>query len=109
MLAPPPEAAPVPLARDGAPGATFTRRGHPSVAGGNDGKTLVLQATDIVELVRQTLPDLKKRGKDWVGRCPFHQEKTPSFSVSPSKQFFYCYGCKVGGDAITFVMKRDRI
>src|SRR5688572_6554291 len=48
-------------------------------------------------------------GKDYKGLCPFHQEKTPSFTVSPSRQFFYCYGCKEGGNAIDFVMKRDRV
>jgi DNA primase len=52
---------------------------------------------------------LKRRGKDFVGLCPFHQEKTPSFSVSPSKQRFYCYGCEKGGNAIDFVMFRDRV
>ncbi len=71
-------------------------------------KSRVLQETDIVALVGQNVR-LKRRGKDFVGLCPFHQEKTPSFSVTPSKQRFYCYGCKKGGDAITFVMLRDRV
>lgn len=75
---------------------------------GTDFKTQVLQATDIVELVGRSVA-LKRRGKDFVGLCPFHQEKTPSFHVSPSKQFCHCYGCKAGGNAIDFVMKRDRI
>jgi DNA primase len=75
---------------------------------GGDGKTSVLQATDIVELIGRTVP-LKRRGKDFVGLCPFHQEKTPSFHVSHAKQFFYCYGCKKGGNAIDFVMSRDRV
>src|SRR4029079_2442999 len=78
----------------------------PSAA--SDNKTLVLQATDIVELIGQTV-SLKRRGKDYVGLCPFHQEKTPSFTVSPTRQFFHCYGCKAGGNAIDFVIKRDRI
>src|SRR5256714_6127710 len=78
----------------------------PSAA--SDNKTLVLQATDIVELIGQSVA-LKRRGKDFVGLCPFHQEKTPSFHVSPSKQFFHCYGCKTGGNAIDFVIKRDRV
>lgn len=73
-----------------------------------DHKSQVLQATDIVELIGQTV-SLKRRGKDFVGLCPFHQEKTPSFHVSPSRQFFYCYGCKAGGNAIDFVIKRDRV
>jgi DNA primase len=77
--------------------------------GGNDDfKQRVLDATDIVELIGRSVA-LKRRGKDYVGLCPFHQEKSPSFSVSPGKRMFYCYGCKAGGDAITFVMKRDRI
>src|SRR4051794_4923344 len=79
-----------------------------SLNGSGDSKTLVLQATDIVELIGQSVA-LKRRGKDFVGLCPFHQEKTPSFHVSPSKQFFHCYGCKAGGNAIDFVIKRDRV
>jgi len=79
-----------------------------SAPNGTDNKAQVLAATDIVELVGQTV-SLKRRGKDFVGLCPFHQEKSPSFSVSPAKQMFYCYGCKEGGNAIDFVIKRDRI
>ena len=71
-------------------------------------KDRVLAATDIVELVGQSVA-LKRRGKDFVGLCPFHQEKTPSFKVDPSKQYFYCFGCKSGGNAIDFVIKRDRV
>jgi DNA primase len=48
---------------------------------------------------------LKKRGKDYLGTCPFHQEKSPSFSVSPTKQMYYCFGCQAGGNAITFLME----
>jgi len=73
-----------------------------------DVKGQVLQATDLVELISQTVA-LKRRGKDYVGLCPFHSEKTPSFTVSPGKQVFYCYGCKAGGTAFDFVMKRDRV
>jgi DNA primase len=75
---------------------------------GDDFRTRVLQAADIVDLIGRTVA-LKRRGKDFVGLCPFHQEKTPSFHVSPSKQYFHCYGCKAGGTAIDFVMKRDRV
>lgn len=74
----------------------------------SDFKARVLQATDIVDLIGHSVA-LKRRGKDFVGLCPFHQEKTPSFHVSPSKQFFHCYGCKEGGNAIDFVIKRDRV
>ena len=79
-----------------------------SLNAGSDNKALVLQATDIVELIGQSVA-LKRRGKDFVGLCPFHQEKSPSFHVSPSKQFFHCYGCKSSGNAIDFVIKRDRV
>ena len=75
---------------------------------GDDYKSQILGAIDIVQLIGATVA-LKRRGKDYVGLCPFHQEKTPSFHVSPSRQFFHCYGCKAGGNAIDFVMKRDRI
>jgi DNA primase len=74
----------------------------------DDAKGRVLQSTDIVALIGQSVR-LKRRGKDFVGLCPFHQEKTPSFSVSPGKQRFYCYGCEKGGNAIDFVMLRDRV
>ena len=74
----------------------------------NDFKAQVLAAVDIVALIGQSV-SLKRRGKDFVGLCPFHQEKTPSFTVSPSRQFFHCYGCKAGGNAIDFVIKRDRV
>lgn len=74
----------------------------------NDGKAKVLQAVDIVELIGQAVK-LRRRGTKYVGLCPFHQEKTPSFTVDPAKQFFYCHGCKAGGDVFSFVMKRDRV
>src|SRR4051812_44364680 len=79
-----------------------------SSSAGGDSRGQVLAATDIVELIGQSVA-LKRRGKDFVGLCPFHQEKTPSFHVSPGKQFFHCYGCKSGGNAIDFVIKRDRV
>jgi DNA primase len=79
-----------------------------SLGASGDSKAQVLAATDIVELIGQSVA-LKRRGKDYVGLCPFHQEKTPSFHVSPGKQFFHCYGCKAGGNAIDFVIKRDRV
>ncbi len=74
----------------------------------SDGKTKVLEATDIVQLIGQSVK-LVRRGKDYLGLCPFHQEKSPSFSVKPDRQFFYCFGCKASGNAIDYVMKRDRI
>lgn len=75
---------------------------------GLDGKTLVLQAVDIVQLIGQTVA-LKKRGRSYTGLCPFHNEKTPSFHVHPDRGFFKCFGCNAAGNAIDFVMKRDRI
>jgi DNA primase len=75
---------------------------------GNEYKSLVLGATNIVELIGKTV-SLKKRGKNYLGLCPFHSEKSPSFNVDPVKQYFHCFGCKESGDAISFVMKRDRI
>jgi DNA primase len=74
----------------------------------NDVKARVLEATDIVDLVGRSVA-LTRRGKDFVGLCPFHQEKTPSFHVSQAKQFFYCYGCKKHGNALDFVIERDRV
>ena len=63
----------------------------------------ILKRTDIVELIGSYL-SLKQAGKDHVGLCPFHNEKTPSFSVSAQKQLYYCFGCGVGGNAIRFMM-----
>lgn len=74
----------------------------------NDGRTRVLQAVNIVELIGQTVK-LKRVGNSYKGLCPFHSEKTPSFSVNQEKQFFHCFGCKAKGNAIDFVMLRDRL
>ena len=69
----------------------------------------VKERTDIVQLVGTYLT-LKKTGHDSLsGLCPFHQEKTASFSVSPSKQVFYCFGCGKGGDAITFLRELEHL
>ncbi|MBI2429710.1 MAG: DNA primase [Ignavibacteriales bacterium] len=67
----------------------------------------IRNATDIVEYIG-SIVRLKKRGKDYLGLCPFHNEKTPSFSVSSSKQMFYCFGCHRGGDVVKFVMEHDK-
>jgi len=63
-------------------------------------------AADIIEVVSESIV-LKKTGKNFVGLCPFHSEKTPSFSVNPDKQIFYCFGCGAGGDIFEFLMKQD--
>jgi DNA primase len=68
----------------------------------------LLERVDIVEVIDRRVP-LKKSGRNYSARCPFHDEKTPSFSVSPDKQFFYCFGCGAGGNAIGFVMDYDRV
>ncbi|WP_373539083.1 DNA primase [Chamaesiphon sp.] len=59
---------------------------------------------DIVDVIGGHVV-LKKRGKDYLGSCPFHQEKSPSFAVSPVKQMYYCFGCQAGGSAIDFLME----
>src|SRR5882724_1168755 len=63
---------------------------------------------DIVELVGQWVK-LKKAGENWKGLCPFHTEKTPSFTVNPKKGIFHCFGCKAGGDAFSFLRKQERL
>ncbi|MFA5575735.1 MAG: DNA primase [Tissierellaceae bacterium] len=68
----------------------------------------VREASDIVDIVSGYLA-LKKSGSNYVGLCPFHSEKTPSFTVSDSKQFFHCFGCGEGGDVVTFIMKRENL
>ena len=61
---------------------------------------------DIVDIVSQYV-NLKKKGANYFGLCPFHNEKSPSFSVSPGKQMYYCFGCGAGGNVITFVMEYE--
>ena len=68
----------------------------------------LLARVDIVELIGERVP-LKKAGKDYTACCPFHNEKTPSFSVVPSKQFYHCFGCGAHGTALGFVMEFDRL
>ena len=64
--------------------------------------------TDIVRVV-QDYVTLKKKGANWMACCPFHKEKTPSFSVSPAKEIFYCFGCHKGGTVFNFVMEIERV
>ena len=68
----------------------------------------IRESIDVVEFIGQYV-SLKRRGGEFVGLCPFHQEKTPSFSVSPSKQIFKCFGCGAGGDVFTFVQLREKV
>ena len=65
-------------------------------------------AVDIVDLVGRFV-NLRKAGSRWKGLCPFHAEKTPSFTVNPQKNIFHCFGCGVGGDAFNFLMRQDRL
>ena len=68
----------------------------------------VRQTNDIVDIISQYVR-LKRSGRNFFGLCPFHTEKSPSFSVSPDKQIFHCFGCGVGGNVITFLMKIEGI
>ena len=68
----------------------------------------LLARVDIVDVIERRVP-LKKAGKEWTACCPFHNERSPSFYVSPAKQFFHCFGCGVHGSAIKFLMDYDRL
>ena len=68
---------------------------------------LVRERTDILAVVQEAVPSLKRRGRSFVGLCPFHKEKTPSFHVNPDRGFFHCFGCKEAGSAIDFLIKHD--
>lgn len=68
----------------------------------------VINSNDIVDVISQYVT-LKRSGRNFLGLCPFHKEKTPSFSVSPDKQIFHCFGCGVGGNALHFISKIENI
>ncbi|MDL1892144.1 DNA primase, partial [Sphingobacteriales bacterium CHB3] len=68
----------------------------------------VRRASDIVDVISGYVR-LKKRGKNFLGLCPFHTEKTPSFNVSPERQMYHCFGCGVGGNVLTFVMEHEKV
>jgi len=68
----------------------------------------IRSSVDIVEVVSEYVP-LKKRGRNFVGLCPFHTEKTPSFSVNPELQIYHCFGCSVGGNVFSFLMELERV
>jgi len=68
----------------------------------------LLDRVDIVEVIDRRVK-LKKTGKNYSARCPFHEERSPSFSVNPDKQFYYCFGCGAGGNALTFVMEYENL
>ena len=68
----------------------------------------LLNRVDIVEVIDSRVP-LKKKGKEYMACCPFHSEKTPSFTVSQNKQFYNCFGCKANGPAIGFLMEYEHL
>lgn len=68
----------------------------------------IRSSADIVDVVSAHVR-LKKRGKNFVGLCPFHTEKTPSFTVSPDKQMYHCFGCAKGGNVFTFIMETEKV
>lgn len=68
----------------------------------------IKESIDIVNLISDYIP-LKKSGTNYVGLCPFHNEKSPSFTVSEAKDFFHCFGCGEGGDGVTFIMKKENL
>lgn len=68
----------------------------------------LLARTDVVELIGSRIP-LKRQGREYSARCPFHDERSPSFTVSPTKQFYHCFGCGAHGTAIAFLMNYDRL
>lgn len=70
---------------------------------------LIRSKVVIEDVIKRYVPSLKKRGKNYTGLCPFHKEKTPSFSVSPDKQIFYCFGCHTGGNIFNFISKIERL
>ncbi len=68
----------------------------------------VRDSADIVDVVSQYV-ELKQRGANYFGLCPFHSEKTPSFSVAPAKQIYHCFGCNSGGNVFSFIMEYQKI
>ena len=68
----------------------------------------IRQNNDVVDIISQYV-HLTRKGRNYFGLCPFHNEKSPSFSVSPDRQIFHCFGCGVGGNVYTFLMKIEGI
>jgi len=76
--------------------------------GADDWVERVRAASDIVEVIGASVA-LRRSGRNWVGLCPFHAEKTPSFSVNAERQFYHCFSCKAGGDVFRFVMDTEKV
>ena len=70
---------------------------------------IIRERCRIEDIVQRYVPSLKKKGRNYVGLCPFHKEKTPSFTVTPEKQIFYCFGCHTGGNIFSFIQKIERV
>ena len=70
---------------------------------------IVRDRAQIQEIIKKYVPTLQKKGRNYIGLCPFHKEKTPSFNVSAEKQTFYCFGCHTGGNVFTFISKIERL
>src|SRR5579872_829300 len=68
----------------------------------------VRRSADIVDVISQFV-QLRKRGKNYIGLCPFHKEKTPSFNVNPQMQIYKCFGCGKGGNVFTFLMEVEKV
>src|SRR5512141_2352107 len=68
----------------------------------------ILEYANIVDIISEYV-QLRKRGKNYIGLCPFHNEKTPSFTVSDEKQIFHCFGCHNGGNVYKFLMDYEKI
>lgn len=82
--------------------------GGSGARGSDDWVESVRAASDIVEVVGQSVP-LRRVGRNFMGVCPFHQEKTPSFSVNAERQFYHCFSCKAGGDVFKFVQETEKV
>ena len=68
----------------------------------------IRDSSEILDVVSDYV-ELRRRGRNYFGLCPFHPEKTPSFSVAPDKQIYHCFGCGAGGNAISFLMEYEKI
>jgi DNA primase len=68
----------------------------------------IKENSDIVDVISEYV-ELKRVGSQWMGRCPFHDDKTPSFSVSGEKGLYHCFGCGASGDAIKFIMEIEKL
>ena len=75
----------------------------------DDALESIRSRVDIVELVKDYVPQLSRAGRSFKARCPFHQERTPSFIVTPERQTFHCFGCGEGGDVFAFLMKMESL